>query len=103
MSEQIISKSTSKLFITSDNWTHLLHKNGDLLAFISLCASPGKAQEVITEYAITLCNQDFQELFQELYPDLNLALKNLHERYGHWPIVSRGSNTSGGCSDCQAH
>lgn len=91
--------------ITSENWTSSHFYSAPLRAFVSLGASPiENSNEVEIQYLVTLTDKDYQELYQSVHQDLNVAIELLNEKYGHWKLQDAAINNGGdGCSSCAAH
>jgi hypothetical protein len=86
--------------VTAENFMVARYQTPDRLAFISFGAN-NKAQWL---YSLTVTDHDYQELFQEDYFDLDLALEQLNKKYRHWDLIIAGEKKSGdGCSSCHAH
>jgi hypothetical protein len=91
--------------INTDNWTSAHFYSAPLRAFVSLGAAPVEnSDEVEIQYLVTLTDKDYQELFQSIHQDLNIAIDLLNEKYGHWELQDALIKTDGdGCSSCAAH
>lgn len=100
-----MSKNTEK--IHHSNWMTSYYKNQNLKAFLSLVAEPHptEPENVLTQFGLTLANTDGEELFQELFLDLDAALSELNDRYDDWKLVEMAKTLSDGdgCSSCAAH
>ncbi|MCK6595609.1 MAG: hypothetical protein L6Q33_10440 [Bacteriovoracaceae bacterium] len=100
-----MSKNTEK--IHHSNWMTSYYKNQNLKAFISLVADlhPSNPELVVTHYGLTMTNTDGEELFQELFLDIDQALNELNERYDDWKLIEMAKTLSDGdgCSSCAAH
>ncbi len=97
---------TKNLKIHHSNWTTSYLKNEDLKAFVSLVAEPSEDfQSVVNFYSVTLTNRDGEELFQELFLQLETALNELETKYSDWKLVEMAKTLSEGegCSSCAAH
>jgi hypothetical protein len=94
-----------KLKINSENWTSAHFYSAPLRAFVSLGASPiENSDEVEIQYLVTLTDKDYQEIYQSIHLDLNVALLLLNEKYGHWELQDAVNKSDGdGCSSCAAH
>ena len=93
------------LKINTENWTSAHFYSAPLRAFVSLGAAPVEnSNEVEIQYLVTLADRDYQEIFQSIHLDLNIALTLLNEKYGHWELQDAINKTDGdGCSSCAAH
>lgn len=99
------------------NWTSSQYYNAPLRAFISLGGRPdglpnhshlpqsARPYQVEFIYIVTLANEDFQEIYQEVFPDLNNAINALNQKYGHWALLTLGQTPKDGdgCESCSAH
>jgi len=93
------------LKINTENWTSAHFYSAPLRAFVSLGAAPiENSNEVEIQYLVTLTDKDYQEIYQSIHLDLNIALTLLNEKYGHWELQDAINKTDGdGCSSCAAH
>ena len=93
------------LKINTENWTSAHFYSAPLRAFVSLGAAPiENSNEVEIQYLVTLTDKDYQEIYQSIHLDLNIALLLLNEKYGHWELQDAVNKTDGdGCSSCAAH
>lgn len=91
--------------INTENWTSAHFYSAPLRAFISIGAAPiENSNQVEMQYLVTLTDKDYQEVFQSIHQDLDLALLLLNEKYGHWELQDASNKTDGdGCSSCAAH
>jgi hypothetical protein len=91
--------------IDTENWTSAHFYSAPLRAFVSLGAAPiENSNEVEIQYLVTLTDKDYQEIYQSIHLDLNIALTLLNEKYGHWELQDAINKTDGdGCSSCAAH
>jgi hypothetical protein len=91
--------------INIENWTSAHFYSAPLRAFVSLGAAPiDNSDEVEIQYLVTLTDKDYQELYQSIHQDLNVALALLNEKYGHWELQDALNKTDGdGCTSCVAH
>lgn len=104
--------SNQDLKIHHSNWMTSYFKNQDLKAFVSLLAQPifssgdnSVVENVVSLYALTLVNSDGEELFQECFEEIDLALTELEQRFGQWQLIEMAKtlNDGDGCSSCAAH
>ena len=100
-----ITKMTKIQKINNENWTSAHFYSAPLRAFVSLGAAPiAGSDEVEIQYLVTLTDKDYQELFQSIHLDLEIALQLLNEKYGHWELQDALNKTDGdGCTSCAAH
>jgi hypothetical protein len=91
--------------ITAENWTYAHFNSSPLKAFISLGAAPiENSREAEIQYLVTLTDKDYQELYQSIHQDLNIALELLNQKYGHWDLIDPLNKTEAdNCSSCAAH
>jgi len=94
--------------ISSENWTSSHYFSEPLRAFISLGAAPLERPDgeidVRYQYLVTMTDKDYLELYQSIHEDLNEALSEINEKYGHWQLIDADAKLSGdGCSSCAAH
>jgi hypothetical protein len=91
--------------ITRENWTYARYSGPQSLAFVSLGAKPqADSTEVEFQYFMTLADDDYREIFQNSFIELDQALEAINKTYGKWPLLLQGEKKSGdGCSSCHAH
>jgi hypothetical protein len=99
--------------INTENWTYTHFYSAPLRAFVSMGAAPkenpdgipdGKQDDVVIQYLVTLTDKDYQELYQSIHEDLDVALALLNDKYGHWELHDAINKTDGdGCTTCAAH
>lgn len=94
--------------ITEQNWTSSHFYSHPLRAFVSLGAAPKETAmgttEVEFQYLVTMTDTDYNELYQSIHNNLEDALANLNQKYGHWELKDAGAKAAGdGCSSCAAH
>lgn len=102
--------------ITEENWTYTHFLNDQLMAQITLGASPAQGQqgpEIVYYVTVMQCPKDgnleepYQELFQFRHHSLNNAIDDINSRYQHWEYIDRTaeseSSSESGCSSCAAH
>lgn len=86
--------------LTTDNWTFCQYKSLKFKAFISMGGTPEKG---IVYYVTCTDQEDKKEFFQTDYCELEEALSDINNRYGHWPILDqRVADDEGGCGSCSA-
>lgn len=91
--------------ITVENWNFSYFKLQDTKAFISFCAQPiENTGEVSIQYAVTVTDSDENELFQQNFTELPLAIAQINERYKNWEFFNLSERSDkGGCGTCSAH
>lgn len=91
--------------ITTLNWNTTHYYSDNLIAFISLGASPSENDsDIVIQYHVTLSNKDYEDIYQSTHADLEAAILALNQKYGDWPIKGLEQNSSeSGCSSCAAH
>ncbi len=53
-------------------------------------------------YYVTIVDLDGNEVEQQSFPNLSLAIDRLNASYGHWPFVDQ-TQSEAGCGSCHAH
>jgi hypothetical protein len=92
--------------ITIENWQIARLNEGNLLAFISPGAMPptSENEDLILTYSLIVSDQEYIEVSEKLFTDLNSALNEINMRFGHWELKNLSSLKSGsGCDSCAAH
>ena len=107
--------------IDAKNWTYCQYNSLKLKAFISLTGEPSEAldgnshqsSEVKIGYTLTLTDEEFKEIYQETFSDLQMAADAINQKYGHWNLlnlldgtvngIKENSSKDEGCDSCQAH
>lgn len=90
--------------INEENWQSARLTSNDLLSFIAFGASFNKKNndEPVFEYTILLTNLEYKELYSKRFLDLDLALKELNQKYGDWDLYEKAASSTG-CDSCAAH
>lgn len=91
--------------IHQDNWTTARFQGPETLAFIALGAKPSKSGEAELVWSLTVTDLEYQEIFQQSYSSLELALEQINKKYSHWTLTDAGLKIrdGDGCSSCHAH
>lgn len=90
---------------TIKNWNTSQYINENRKVIISLICDP-KHEDVQISYAITMLDQDNNEIFQQEYNTLDAACDNINQKYAEfWEYydLSKTAIPSGGCGSCVAH
>ena len=89
--------------LTTDNWKKMEFRNGSLRSILSFGMSP----DFQDEYIHTVCDEDYQEIYEAIFTSLDEALVFMNDRYRSWALLLRGGQVAteeaSGCSTCAAH
>ena len=95
---------------TLENWTHTHYEKGDLMAQITMGAAPSSDDSVQIFYYVTVLQktegpEDFREMFQQRFGQLEEAIELINKKYREWQFIDRtvASDNESGCGSCSAH
>jgi hypothetical protein len=97
-------QSLEKNSISSSNWNLSKYKQDNLMAFITFGAKPLETEmgsEFI--YSVIVTDEDYVELSEECFCDLEKALESINFRFSHWQFEELGKKVGSGCDSCAAH
>ena len=90
---------------TIENWNTSQYINDNRKVIISLICDPEQEMDHIF-YAITMLDEDNNEIFQQEFSSLDKACEEVNKKYAEfWDYydLSKTVIPSGGCGSCVAH
>lgn len=95
---------------TADNWNYVQYINttdsGLKRAILSIGAMPNAQDEIEFLYFITILDQENNEVFQEEFKSLDIAIHHINKKFSnYWDFqdLTKISDDKSGCSSCVAH
>lgn len=89
--------------VTTENWPYAHYKAPNYRALISSGGELDSNDEYRDIYYLTLCNSEFEEIYQERFTELTEAVRAINAKYGPWDLTlleTEGQGSGGGCDTC---
>ena len=96
--------SPTNLYKSQEPYDIHVYKNASLQMIISLGAGFSEESTVEVEYLVTVLDENQNEVYQQGFKELELAIEFANDRYGSWDFSELSNKSSDdGCGTCEAH